>query len=152
MSAVLNNLKGNTKAYDVICGLDKSLFKEYTVRYCSLREDTVYIIVVSETIDTTMGSRWARAKAICREHEVYLDVSIVKKDQYVNWVHHSVKREENSSEEWLQRWYKVHEKSPKDGLWAKAADHIYYLKDIKHYSAIAPKILESGYFSITDKK
>jgi len=151
MSAVLNNLKSNTKAHSVVCSLDKALFKEYTVRYCSLRNDTVYLIVVSETIDTTMGSKWSRAKALCREHGIYLDVSIVKEEQYIKWVHHSVKRNPDSSEEWLQRWYKVHEKTPKGGLWAKAADNIYYLKEIKNYNAIAPKILESGYFSLNGK-
>ena len=151
MSAVLNNLKCNPLAFDVVSGLDKSLFKEYTVRYCSTRNDTVYLILVSEVIDSTMGSRWKRAKSICLEHGIYLDVSIVTQEQYLKWVHHSVKKDPDSPEEWLQRWYKVHLKEPKGGLWAKAADHIYYLKETEHYNAIAPKILESGYFSLNGK-
>ena len=148
MVAVLNNLKGNSIAYDAIMSLDKSLFEEYTVRYCSVRDDTVYLIIVSETIDTTMGSRWKRAKTQCVDKGVHLDVSIVTQEQYLKWVSHSVKRDPDSPEEWLQRWYKAHSSEPKTGLWAKAADHIYYLKDINHYNAIAPKILESGYFSL----
>lgn len=148
MSAVLNNLKTNTKAYKVISGLDKKLFSEYTIKYCSVREDTAYLILVSETIDVTMGSKWSRAKFQCREQGIYLDVSVVTSEQYIKWVHNSVRRDPYSPEEWLQRWYKVFEKEPKDGLWAKAADHIYYLKDIRHYENIAPKILENGYFSL----
>ena len=148
MSVVLNNLKVNTKAYKVISGLDKTLFSAYTIKYCSVREDTAYLILVSETIDATMGSKWSRAKFQCREQGIYLDVSVVTNEQYIKWVHNSVRRDLDSPEEWLQRWYKVFEKEPKDGLWAKAADHIYYLKDIRHYEAIAPKILENGYFSL----
>lgn len=148
ISSALNNLKSNTKAYTAISNLDKSTLSEYTIRYCSVREDTAYLIVVSETIDITMGSRWSRAKFQCREQGIYLDVSIVTEEQYTKWVHNSVKRDPESSEEWLQRWYKIFEKEPKDGLWAKAADHIYYLKDIRNYESIAPKILENGYFSL----
>lgn len=148
MSSILNNLKGNKKAIVAISSLDKGLFSAYTIRYCSVRNDTVYIILVSESIDSTMGSKWSRAKSLCRESGIYLDVSVVTKEQYMKWVHHSVKRDPDSSEEWLQRWYKIKEKTPKDGLWAKAADHIYYLKDVKNYESIAPKILESGYFSL----
>jgi hypothetical protein len=33
-------------------------------------------------------------------------------------------------------------------MWSKAADNIYYLKKISDYTAIAPKILESGYLSM----
>jgi hypothetical protein len=148
MSSVLNNLKTNGKAYEVISGLDKTTLTAYTIRYCSVREDTAYLIIVSETIDVTLGSRWARAKFQCREQGIYLDVSVVTSEQYIKWVHNSVRRDPDSPEEWLQRWYKVFEKEPKDGLWAKAADHIYYLKDIRHYESIAPKILENGYFSL----
>lgn len=148
MSSVLNNLKTNSKAYEVISGLDKTTLTAYTIRYCSVREDTAYLIIVSETIDVTLGSRWARAKFQCREQGIYLDVSVVTSEQYIKWVHNSVRRDSDSPEEWLQRWYKVFEKEPKDGLWAKAADHIYYLKDIRHYESIAPKILENGYFSL----
>lgn len=148
MSSVLNNLKTNSKAYEVISKLDKTTLTAYTIRYCSVREDTAYLIIVSETIDVTLGSRWARAKFQCREQGIYLDVSVVTSEQYIKWVHNSVRRDSDSPEEWLQRWYKVFEKEPKDGLWAKAADHIYYLKDIRHYESIAPKILENGYFSL----
>ena len=148
MSSVLNNLKINSKAYEVISKLDKTTLTAYTIRYCSVREDTAYLIIVSETIDVTLGSRWARAKFQCREQGIYLDVSVVTSEQYIKWVHNSVRRDSDSPEEWLQRWYKVFEKEPKDGLWAKAADHIYYLKDIRHYESIAPKILENGYFSL----
>lgn len=148
MESILVHLKGNERVRQIVSQLDKTLFSEYTVRYCSVKEDSVYIIVVSESIDTTMGSRWARAKKFCGENKVPLDVSIVTKEQYMKWVRNSVQREENSSEEWLQRWYKVLDKTPKSGLWAKAADSIYYLKDVKHYNSIAPKILESGYLSL----
>ena len=148
MSSALNNLKTNTKAYKVISGLDKQVLTAYTIRYCSVREDTAYIIIVSETIDVTMGSRWSRAKFQCREQGIYLDVSVVTNEQYMKWVHNSVRKDPESSEEWLQRWYKIFEKDPKDGLWAKAADHIYYLKDVRNYESIAPKILENGYLSL----
>lgn len=148
MTAILNNLKTNTKAYKVISRLDKTIFSEYTIKYCSVKEDTAYLILVSETIDATMGSKWSRAKFQCREQGIYLDVSVVTSEQYIKWVHNSVRRDPYSPEEWLQRWYKVFEKEPKGGLWAKAADHIYYLKDIRHYKGIAPKILENGYFSL----
>ena len=120
MSVVLNNLKCNPLVFDVVSGLDKSLFKEYTVRYCSTRNDTVYLILVSEVIDSTMGSRWRRAKSICLEHGIYLDVSIVTQEQYLKWVHHSVKKDPDSPEEWLQRWYKVHLKEPKGGSLGKS--------------------------------
>ena len=97
MESILANLKANERVHQVVSQLDKTLFSEYTIRYCSVKEDSVYIIVVSESIDTTMGSKWSRAKKFCGENKVSLDVSIVTKEQYMKWVKHSVQREENSS-------------------------------------------------------
>ena len=148
MTALINNLRSNQKAYDAMSSIDKTTLNVYNVRYCSCRENTIYIIVVSEVIDATMGSRWNRARKQCRDDGVFLDISIVTQEQYSKWVFHNVKKDPDAEERWLQRWYKVMDTEPKRGMWAKAADHIYYLKDIKNYRAIAPKILESGYFSM----
>ena len=148
MSVLLNNLRPNSDAYNALSSIDKTTLSEYNIRYCSYKADTVYLILVSEAIDSTMGTKWSRAKAHCRAKNIHLDVSIVTQEQYGKWVHHNIRRDPNSAEEWLQRWYKVIDKEPQSGMWAKAADNIYYLKNTKDYNAIAPKILESGYLSM----
>jgi hypothetical protein len=148
VSALLNNLKPNSDVYSAMSTIDKTTLSEYNIRYCSYKAGTVYVIVVSEAIDSTMGSRWSRAKVHCRDRGVHLDVSIVTQEQYSKWVYHNIRKDPNSAEEWLQRWYKVIDKEPQSGMWSKAADNIYYLKNISDYTAIAPKILESGYLSM----
>ena len=87
MSGILNNLKGYEYLYNVVSGIDKKLFREYNIPYCTYESNTVFLVILSDDITSDMNRDWTNAKLHCLTNGVELDFVIITEDEYKNWVY-----------------------------------------------------------------
>ena len=86
MSGVLNHLKGYESLYRIISGIDKKLFKEYNIPYCTHKDNDVFFVVISDDVTTDIDVEWSGAKSHCLDKGINLTIIVMTVDEYKNWV------------------------------------------------------------------
>jgi len=86
MSGIHNHLRENYFLQNVFSDIDKELFKEYNVTYCTYEKNSVFILIVSEHCSDVMKTKWKEVKSHCLENGIELDFDIITEDEYTSWV------------------------------------------------------------------
>lgn len=86
MSGVLNHLKGYESLYKIVSGIDKKLFKEYNIPYCTHQSNEVFFAIVSDDTTTDIDVKWSGAKSQCLDKGVVISFIVMTIDEYKNWV------------------------------------------------------------------
>jgi len=88
MSGVLHNLKSNESLYNVVSGIDRNLFREYNVPYCTHQSNEVFFVVIADEahIPTDIRKAWSGAQSHCLDNGVDLSFIIMNDYEYNNWV------------------------------------------------------------------
>jgi len=86
MSGVLNHLKGYESLYRIISGIDKKLFKEYNIPYCTHKDNDIFFVVISDDATTDIYGEWSGAKSHCLDKGINLTIIVMTVDEYKNWV------------------------------------------------------------------
>ncbi len=85
MNTLPSHLKNNKVLYDALSGIDKRVYTEYNVPYCTYESNIVFFIIIGDSEKTR--NDWNLAKEHCIDKGVVLEFSIFTEDEYNNWVH-----------------------------------------------------------------
>ena len=84
MNSLPSHLKDNKVLYDALSGIDKRVYTEYNVSYCTYEGNTVFFIIIGDGEKTR--DDWNLAKEHCIDKGVILEFTIITKDEYDEWV------------------------------------------------------------------
>jgi len=90
MSGVLNHLKGYESLYKIVSGIDKKLFKEYNIPYCTHQSNEVFFVVISDDATTDIDGEWSGARSHCLDKGINLTLIVMTIDEYKNWVNNEL--------------------------------------------------------------
>lgn len=87
MSGLHNHIKENKFLSNIFSDIDKGLFNEYNVPYCTYEKNNVFIIILSDRDDDVVKTKWDEVKSHCLDNDIDLEFSIITEDDYKHWVH-----------------------------------------------------------------
>ena len=86
MAGVHNHLRENIFLSKAFSDIDKDLFKEYNVTYCTYEKNSVFILILSDCCNDVLKTKWREVKSHCLERGIELDFDIITEDEYTSWV------------------------------------------------------------------
>lgn len=84
MNSLPSHLKDNKVLYNALSSIDKKVYTEYNVPYCTYESNTIFFIIIGDSEKTRHD--WNLAKEHCIDKGVVLEFSIVTEDEYISWV------------------------------------------------------------------
>jgi hypothetical protein len=86
VSGLHSHIKGNKFLSNVFSNIDKGLFREYNVTYCTYEKNKVFVIILSDCFDDVMKTKWDEVKSHCLDNGIDLEFDIITEDDYKHWV------------------------------------------------------------------